>query len=181
MINVTYRPDITMRLIPLKLRLRHEGLVRPLGSKPPAQQRHGQSNFFTSVPSPRGNGAGEENRTLATSLEGWSSTIELHPHLSAASRKDRLNTLVEGLDSNQRRRTPTVYSPVGLATQAPPQNLPLSWGDPGSGGPQTARQHYGYSPGLSMRKVNAQTALRPLNLPLRGISAGTKRPLAVQI
>ena len=25
-------------------------------------------------------GAGEENRTLTTSLEGWGSTIELHPH-----------------------------------------------------------------------------------------------------
>ena len=25
------------------------------------------------------NGAGEGNRTLTTSLEGWSSTIELHP------------------------------------------------------------------------------------------------------
>jgi hypothetical protein len=25
------------------------------------------------------NGAGDENRTHATSLEGWSSTIELHP------------------------------------------------------------------------------------------------------
>ena len=25
------------------------------------------------------NGAGEGNRTLAVSLEGWSSTIELHP------------------------------------------------------------------------------------------------------
>ena len=25
------------------------------------------------------NGAGEENRTLTTSLEGWGSTIELHP------------------------------------------------------------------------------------------------------
>ena len=28
------------------------------------------------------NGAGDGNRTHATSLEGWSSTIELHPHLS---------------------------------------------------------------------------------------------------
>ncbi len=28
------------------------------------------------------NGAGEGNRTLATSLEGWCSTIELHPHAS---------------------------------------------------------------------------------------------------
>ena len=26
------------------------------------------------------NGAGEGNRTLVTSLEGWRSTIELHPH-----------------------------------------------------------------------------------------------------
>ena len=26
------------------------------------------------------NGAGEGNRTLTTSLEGWNSTIELHPH-----------------------------------------------------------------------------------------------------
>ena len=25
-------------------------------------------------------GAGEENRTLTVSLEGWSSTIKLHPH-----------------------------------------------------------------------------------------------------
>ena len=27
-------------------------------------------------------GAGEGNRTLATSLEGWSSTIELHPQIT---------------------------------------------------------------------------------------------------
>ena len=27
-----------------------------------------------------GTGAGEGNRTLATSLEGWGSTTELHPH-----------------------------------------------------------------------------------------------------
>ena len=27
-------------------------------------------------------GAGEGNRTLATSLEGWGSTTELHPHIS---------------------------------------------------------------------------------------------------
>ena len=27
------------------------------------------------------NGAGEGNRTLATSLEGWGSTTELHPHI----------------------------------------------------------------------------------------------------
>jgi hypothetical protein len=28
-------------------------------------------------------GAGEGNRTLVTSLEGWHSTIELHPHIGA--------------------------------------------------------------------------------------------------
>ena len=28
------------------------------------------------------NGAGDGNRTHATSLEGWDSTIELHPHKS---------------------------------------------------------------------------------------------------
>ena len=27
------------------------------------------------------NGAGEGNRTLTASLEGWSSTTELHPHM----------------------------------------------------------------------------------------------------
>ena len=31
------------------------------------------------------NGAGEGNRTLTASLEGWSSTIELHPHTIALS------------------------------------------------------------------------------------------------
>ena len=32
------------------------------------------------------NGAGEGNRTLVTSLEGWRSTIELHPHIGRSSR-----------------------------------------------------------------------------------------------
>ena len=31
------------------------------------------------------NGAGEGNRTLVTSLEGWGSTIELHPHMVGAA------------------------------------------------------------------------------------------------
>ena len=34
------------------------------------------------------NGAGEENRTLTVSLEGWSSTIKLHPHLEWSGRQD---------------------------------------------------------------------------------------------
>ena len=34
------------------------------------------------------NGAGEENRTLTVSLEGWSSTIKLHPHFEWSGRQD---------------------------------------------------------------------------------------------
>ena len=34
---------------------------------------------------PSKNGAGEGNRTLVTSLEGWRSTIELHPHVVGAA------------------------------------------------------------------------------------------------
>ena len=32
------------------------------------------------------NGAGEGNRTLATSLEGWGSTTELHPQIGGEER-----------------------------------------------------------------------------------------------
>ena len=61
-------------------------------------------------------GAGGGNRTLIASLEGWSSTIELHPHLNLHCRRHahRLHqqdpefhrSWWRGLDSNQRRRTP---------------------------------------------------------------------------
>ena len=34
-------------------------------------------------------GAGEGNRTLATSLEGWGSTTELHPHTIGAENEIR--------------------------------------------------------------------------------------------
>ena len=36
-------------------------------------------------------GAGEGNRTLATSLEGWGSTIELHPHIRKWSEQQDSN------------------------------------------------------------------------------------------
>ncbi len=35
-------------------------------------------------------GAGDGNRTHATSLEGWSSTIELHPHNMNDGRDDTI-------------------------------------------------------------------------------------------
>ena len=37
------------------------------------------------------NGAGEGNRTLATSLEGWGSTIELHPQNKKWSEQQHSN------------------------------------------------------------------------------------------
>ena len=44
----------------------------------------------------------EGNRTLVASLEGWCSTIELHPQ----KRNRDCRRWWRGLDSNQRRRTP---------------------------------------------------------------------------
>ena len=65
----------------------------------------------------RKDGAGEGNRTLVVSLEGFCSTIELHPHGRCVAhrtplRKDpdrpvRVLNWWRGLDSNQRRRKPT--------------------------------------------------------------------------
>ena len=47
------------------------------------------------VPPPRQeyqiNGAGDGNRTHVISLEGWSSTIELHPHENKWSWREELN------------------------------------------------------------------------------------------
>ena len=40
---------------------------------------------------PFGARAGEGNRTPITSLEGWSSTIELHPHAGIWSGREDLN------------------------------------------------------------------------------------------
>ena len=40
------------------------------------------------------NGAGEGNRTLVTSLEGWRSTIELHPHVVGAAGFEPADPLV---------------------------------------------------------------------------------------
>src|SRR5215467_9301256 len=67
MINVTDRPDVAVRLRPLKLRLRHrlENSIRKKNDRISTRRRP--------------LGAGDGNRTHVASLEGWSSTIELHP------------------------------------------------------------------------------------------------------
>lgn len=52
-------------------------------------------------------GAGEGNRTLVVSLEGFCSTIELHPHGPLYDPLPLCMFWWRRLDSNQRRRKPT--------------------------------------------------------------------------
>ena len=68
-----------------------------------------------------GTGAGEGNRTLVVSLEGFCSTIELHPLKQKAFEPNAFvgNLMVEGMDSNHRRRKPTDLQSAPLATRAP--------------------------------------------------------------
>ena len=56
-----------------------------------------------------GTGAGEGNRTLVVSLEGFCSTIELHPLKQKAFEPNAFvgNLWWRGMDSNHRRRKPT--------------------------------------------------------------------------
>ena len=71
-----------------------------------------------------GDGAGEGNRTLVVSLEGFCSTIELHPrnyNRSYFSFNSRI--LVEGMDSNHRRRAPTDLQSAPLATPRAPLHV----------------------------------------------------------
>ena len=58
-------------------------------------------------------GAGDGNRTHVISLEGWSSTIELHPQIYFNSRWWR------GEDSNLRRQSRQIYSLIPLAAREP--------------------------------------------------------------
>ncbi len=55
----------------------HHIMVLPEGFEPSTSALEGHCSIQLSYGSP--NGAGEGNRTLATSLEGWGSTTELHP------------------------------------------------------------------------------------------------------
>ena len=59
-------------------------------------------------------GAGDGNRTHVVSLEGWSSTIELHPHKNGAQGRSRTGT-----DFKVRR----ILSPVRLPVSPPGQYM----------------------------------------------------------
>ena len=50
-------------------------------------------------------GAGEGNRTLATSLEGWGSTTELHPQNNISSFHKNSNQLDKHFGGDERIRT----------------------------------------------------------------------------
>ena len=68
-----------------------------------------------------GHGAGGGNRTLLASLEGWSSTIELHPR--------RHGIWWRGLDSNQRRRAPADLQSAPFSHSGTPPPCSVSAAD----------------------------------------------------
>ena len=101
---------------------------------------HSRSSFNSAN---RRDGADDENRTHATSLEGWSSTIELHPHkklerktrfeLATLALARRCSTpeplplmLVEedGFEPSNAQQTDLQSAPFGLSG-IPPKNW--SW------------------------------------------------------
>ena len=81
-------------------------------------------------------GAGEGNRTLVVSLEGFCSTIELHPHTQSVFLHHNITKIQQPhilkhhftkkmkwwrrLDSNQRRRKPTGLQPVPFSHSGTP-------------------------------------------------------------
>ncbi len=85
----------------------------------------------STTPCSRKAGAGRGNRTLTTSLEGWSSTVELHPliipppHRGKRGRSRNLDQREREwwaeLDSNQRRRSHQIYSLVRLTASVTTQ------------------------------------------------------------
>ena len=66
---------------------RIELATSPLPRECSTTELHGQATLALFTPQPY-TGAGEGNRTLIVSLEGFCSTIELHPHLSEGSHPD---------------------------------------------------------------------------------------------
>ena len=62
-------------------------------------------------------GAGEGNRTLVISLEGFCSTIELHPPAARDPSRRQIEFWWRGKDSNLRRLSRQIYSLLPLAAR----------------------------------------------------------------
>jgi hypothetical protein len=71
-----------MYILMIKKKPSREGLhlTSQEGFEPPTDGLEGRCSIQLSYWNKGRYGAGDGNRTHATSLEGWSSTIELHPH-----------------------------------------------------------------------------------------------------
>ena len=65
-------------------------------------------------------GAGEGNRTPVISLEGFCSTIELHPLNQPLIKRPRKLKWWRGMDSNHRRRSSTDLQSVAFDRSATP-------------------------------------------------------------
>src|SRR5689334_17204200 len=76
-------------------------------------------------------GAGDGNRTRIASLEGWSSTTELHPRVSSGSQSQHpCPSWWRGKDSNLRRPKPTGLQPVPFShSGTPPEPQPTRFGE----------------------------------------------------
>ena len=64
-------------------------------------------------------GAGEGNRTLVISLEGFCSTIELHPPAARDPSRRQIEFWWRGKDSNLRRLSRQIYSLLPLTAREP--------------------------------------------------------------
>ena len=118
--------------------------TRPLpyqGSALPLSYMGANCFFAAMLPvGKRVTGAGEGNRTLVVSLEGFCSTIELHPHLAlrdpqypsrliasaifTLQPQPSVLTWWRGKDSNLRRQSRQIYSLIPLTTREPLQIKP---------------------------------------------------------
>ena len=70
-------------------------MVRLEGFEPPTHGLEGRCSILLSYKRNFKIGAGDGNRTHATSLEGWGSTVELHPLICPLSRKQTYYIIVD--------------------------------------------------------------------------------------
>ena len=124
---------------------RIELATSPLPRECSATELHGQAlllleNTLQYILFQSCSGAGEGNRTLVVSLEGFCSAIELHPHLAlrdpqypsrliasaifTLQPQPSVLTWWRGKDSNLRRQSRQIYSLIPLTTREPLQIKP---------------------------------------------------------